>query len=100
MTGLVDVDYVEISAGTGWDDTRIHQVDKHYFVLCGRLDFEIALTSHSAGPTTLVSLPAGVPLRISNNGPTAATLLEVTTAAGEPDVLMDPPIRVSLSHST
>lgn len=98
-TGVVDVDYVEIAARTGWHDTRIYRVDKNYFVLSGRLDFEIALTSESTGPNTLVSLPAGVPHRISNNSPAAARLLDVTTAAGESDILTDQPIRVSLLHS-
>lgn len=98
-TSSLNIDFVEVPSQTGWHDTCIHQVDKHYFVLAGQLDFEIALTSHSAGPNTLVSLPAGVPHRIFNTGREDEMHLELTTAVGASEVLTDQPVRVFLSHS-
>lgn len=98
-TTSIGIDYVEIASGAGWRDTRIHQADRHYFVLDGCLDFEIALMPHRVGPDTLVSVPAGVPHRIVNNGTTAQKHLEMTSTNVVTERLSERPVRITLSHT-
>lgn len=64
----VQIFYAEVQPQMEMPTTHIHEFDQYYFVLEGELTVEVALQKHTAGPETLVVLPAGVPHRQYNAG--------------------------------
>lgn len=68
-------------------DTHVHRFDQFYYVLEGAMNGEIALEPFTAGPHTLVVLPAGVPHHQGNDGTERErhiTLLAPEPLPGEP----------------
>jgi mannose-6-phosphate isomerase-like protein (cupin superfamily) len=64
-----------------------HEVDQLFYVLEGCLSFDIDGEEHTAGASSLVVLPAGVPHRNWNPGPEPALHLAFNVplpSAGEP----------------
>jgi quercetin dioxygenase-like cupin family protein len=57
-----------VPPGGSSPELHIHRFDQFYFVLSGRMQLQIGLEECSAGPDTLVVLPAGVPHRNWNDG--------------------------------
>ena len=65
----VRINMIEVAPGAGSPDFHIHAFDQLYLILQGRMQVEIGVTRMSAGPMTLVYLPAGVVHRNYNVGP-------------------------------
>ena len=57
-----------VDAGAGGPGLHVHEFDQFYYVLEGTMSIEAGLASFTAGPHTLVVLPAGVPHRQWNAG--------------------------------
>jgi mannose-6-phosphate isomerase-like protein (cupin superfamily) len=72
----------EVAPGGAGPSTHVHEFDQFYYVLEGELTLEVALQRHTAGPHTLVVLPAGVPHRQWNEGPERER--HITLIAPEP----------------
>jgi quercetin dioxygenase-like cupin family protein len=49
-------------------DLHTHPVDKFFFVLSGTMNLELDGQYYTAGPNTLVLIPAGIPHRNWNEG--------------------------------
>lgn len=62
---------------------HVHDVDQLFYVLSGIMSVEAAGRTFSAGPNTLVVLPAGVPHRNWNGG--AGATLHLAFSAPLPD---------------
>jgi len=58
-----------VEPGSGGPALHIHDFDQFYYILEGTMSCEIGLRRFTAGPHTLVVLPAGVPHRQWNDGP-------------------------------
>ena len=71
-----------VQPGAGGPGTHIHAFDQFYFVLDGEMTVEVGLDRFTAGPHTLVVLPAGVPHRQFNEG--GETERHITLLAPEP----------------
>jgi quercetin dioxygenase-like cupin family protein len=57
-----------IPPGGSSPELHVHRFDQFYYVLTGTMRLQIGLEEYSAGPNTLVVLPAGVPHRNWNEG--------------------------------
>jgi len=76
-----------VEPGGSGPDTHIHRFDQFYYVLDGSLEIEVGLDRYVADRHTLVVLPAGVPHRQWNEGPSLErhlTLLVPEPLPGEP----------------
>lgn len=65
----VKINLLEVQPGSGSPDFHIHRFDQIYLVLEGEMRVDIGKTRMTAGPMTLVYLPAGVVHRNFNAGP-------------------------------
>nr|WP_087573760.1 cupin domain-containing protein [Sphingomonas sp. CDS-1] len=63
------INMLKVDAGSGSPDFHIHTFDQYYLILEGEMQVDIGRTHVSAGPMTLVHLPAGVVHRNYNAGP-------------------------------
>jgi mannose-6-phosphate isomerase-like protein (cupin superfamily) len=88
----VRVYYARVQPGAGGPATHIHDFDQLYWILQGTMQLEIALKTYSAGPNTLVVLPAGVPHRNWNDGPDVESHLAVLAPAPYPGEKLDQPV--------
>jgi mannose-6-phosphate isomerase-like protein (cupin superfamily) len=61
--------YVELEPTSGGPDLHFHDFDQFYFVLEGSLEVKIGTRTMTAGPNTLVVLPAGTVHTNFNPGP-------------------------------
>jgi mannose-6-phosphate isomerase-like protein (cupin superfamily) len=57
-----------VPPGGASPELHMHRVDQVYFIIQGTMGLQIGLEEYSAGPNTLVVLPAGVPHRNWNAG--------------------------------
>jgi mannose-6-phosphate isomerase-like protein (cupin superfamily) len=76
-----------VEPGGSGPDTHVHHFDQFYYVLDGTLTVEVGFDRFTAGPHTLVVLPAGVPHRQWNEGAEPErhlTLLVPEPLPGEP----------------
>lgn len=73
-----------VPPGRGNESLHIHKMDKFYYILSGTMQLEIDGQSHSAGPSTLVFVPAGIPHRNWNDGPDAEEHLVIFVPEPEP----------------
>jgi mannose-6-phosphate isomerase-like protein (cupin superfamily) len=72
----------EVEPGGAGPSTHVHRFDQFYYVLDGTLTGEVALDEFTAGPHTLVVLPAGVPHRQWNES--SATERHIALIVPEP----------------
>ena len=75
---------------------HVHRFDQIYYVISGRMRLQVGLEEYTAGPNTLVILPAGMPHRNWNEGPEAELHLNLRVPEPEdPDVrTWDLPVRI------
>jgi mannose-6-phosphate isomerase-like protein (cupin superfamily) len=59
----------QVQPGASGPDSHIHSFDQLYYVIEGTMQVEVGLKRFTAGPNTLVVLPAGVVHRNWNEGP-------------------------------
>jgi mannose-6-phosphate isomerase-like protein (cupin superfamily) len=78
-----------VPAGGGGPAMHVHEFDQLYFVLRGTMQLEIALGRYTAGPNTLVILPAGVPHANWNEGPEIESHLALLAPTPQPGVRLD-----------
>ena len=78
------VSAIEIAVPAGWPGTPLHHhpFDETFYVLDGRLTFQLGDELVEAGPGTLVFAPGGTPHAIANLGDRAARYLVLCTPAG------------------
>jgi mannose-6-phosphate isomerase-like protein (cupin superfamily) len=81
--------YAEVEPGGAGPGTHVHEFDQYYLVLEGELTIEVALQKHTAGPDTLVVLPAGVPHCQYNSSQQTEKHLTINTPAPLPDAPWD-----------
>jgi mannose-6-phosphate isomerase-like protein (cupin superfamily) len=63
-----DVRFARVPPHGSAPDLHTHPVDKFFFVLSGLMNIEIDGKTATAGPNSLISIPAGVPHRNWNEG--------------------------------
>jgi mannose-6-phosphate isomerase-like protein (cupin superfamily) len=88
----VRIYYARVQSGAGGPAMHIHDFDQLYWVLSGTMHLEIALKTYTAGPDTLVVLPAGVPHRNWNEGPHVESHLAILAPAPYPGERLDQPV--------
>jgi mannose-6-phosphate isomerase-like protein (cupin superfamily) len=81
-----------VPPGGGGPTTHVHEFDQLYFVLRGTMQLEIALGRYTAGPNTLVVLPAGVPHTNWNDGPEVESHLALLAPTPPPGMRLDHPV--------
>ena len=77
---------VTVAPGAGGPPTHVHAFDQFHYVLDGQLTVEVGLDLVTAGPHSLVVLPAGVPHSHRNDGAQAErhiSLIAPEPAAGD-----------------
>jgi mannose-6-phosphate isomerase-like protein (cupin superfamily) len=88
----VQVRHAQVQPRAAGPGLHIHECDQVYYVIEGTMELEIALKRYTAGPNTVVMIPAGVPHRNWNEGTTTERHLAMLAP---PDG--ESPIRVSLT---
>lgn len=66
---------------------HVHRFDQIYYIISGRMQVQIGFETYSAGPNSLVVLPAGMPHQNWNDGPEAEFHLNLRVPQPEnPDI--------------
>jgi mannose-6-phosphate isomerase-like protein (cupin superfamily) len=84
-----------VPAGGQGPTLHVHRFDQIYYITDGTMQIQIGLESYTAGPHTLVTIPAGMPHRNLNAGPEAEFHLNLRIP--EPsshDVAWDLPVQI------
>ena len=78
------VSAIAIAASAGWAGTPLHHhaFDETFYVVEGRLTFQLGDEVGEAGPGTIVFAPGGLPHAVANLGDCAARYLLLCTPAG------------------
>jgi quercetin dioxygenase-like cupin family protein len=72
-----------------------HVVDQMFYILSGTMNLEIAGQAYTAGPGTLIVLPAGVPHRNWNGGIETTVHLAFNSPLPAPDEPFSRPVAVN-----
>lgn len=67
--GSVSLGIFRVPPGGRGPVLHVHRFDQIYFILSGTMQLQIGLEQYTAGPNTLVVLPAGMPHTNWNTGP-------------------------------
>lgn len=87
----IDIDLVDLPPGGKSADARVSESDRLYYVIEGSLGFDIDGAYRTAGPHTLVIVPAGAPSTLDN---AAAGPSRFVALGARPQVLRDWPNEV------
>src|SRR5579884_944824 len=82
----------KVPAGGGGRDLHIHAFDQFYFIISGTMKLQIGTEQHTAGPLSLVVLPAGVPHKNWNEGPEEEMHIALLVPEPEPGTVADVPV--------
>jgi mannose-6-phosphate isomerase-like protein (cupin superfamily) len=81
--------YVELAPTSGGPDLHFHDFDQFYFVLEGKLEIQVGTRTMTAGPNSLVILPAGTVHTNFNPGPGVERHLAILTPEPAPGERFD-----------
>lgn len=93
-SALAALQVAEVRPNAGGPSFHIHPFDQFYFVIGGTLNVEVGLKKYTAGPNTLVVLPAGVVHQNYNGGAGVEKHITVLVPHPEPGQPLDVPVEV------